>query len=49
MHICVTKRKSVKVIVDKLFITDKNKRTNNLILQFQTKDKNGHTKNKYVR
>ena len=49
MRIRVTKRNSGKIIVDKRFTTDKNNRNINLVLRFQTKDKNGHTQNRYVR
>ena len=49
MRIRVTKRNSGKIIVDKRFQTDKNTRIVILVLRFQTKDKNGHTKNRYVR
>ena len=38
-----------KKIVDKRFQTDNNNRIIILALRFQTKDKNGHTKNRYVR
>ena len=49
MRIRVNKRNSGKVIVDKRFQTDKNTRIIILVFRFQTKDKNGHTKNGNVR
>ena len=49
MQIRVTKRKSGKVIIDKHFAIDKNAKIINLILRFQSKGKNGHTRNRYVR
>ena len=49
MRIRVTRQKSGKVIIDKHFKIAKNTKIINIKFRFQTKDKNGHTRNRYVR
>ena len=49
MRIRVTRQKSGKVIIDKHFKIAKNTKIINITFRFQTKDQNGHTRNRYVR
>ena len=49
MRIRVTKQKLGKVIIDKHFKKAENTKIINITLRFQTKDKNGHTRTRYVR
>ena len=49
MRIRVTREKSGKVIIDKQFKIAKNTKIINITFRFQTKDKDGHTRTRYVR
>ena len=49
MRIRVTRQKSGKVIIDKHFKIAKNTEIINITFRFQTKDKYGHTRTRYVR
>ena len=49
MRIRVTRQKSGKVILDKHFKIAKNTKIINITLRFRTKDKEGHTRTRYVR
>ena len=49
MRLRVTRQKSGKVIIDKHFKIAKNTKMINITLRFQTEDKDGHTRTRYVR
>ena len=49
MRIRVTRQKSGKVIIDKDFKIAKNTKIINITLRFQTKDKDEHTRTRYLR
>ena len=49
MRLRVTRQKSGKIIIDKQFKIAKNTKVINITFRFQTKDKDGHTRTRYVR
>ena len=49
MRIRVTRQKSGKVIIDKHFKIAKETKIINITFRLQTKDKDGHTRTRYVR
>ena len=49
MRLRVTRQKSGKVIKDKHFKIAKDTKIINIKFRFQTKDKDGHTRTRYVR
>ena len=49
MRLRVTRQKPGEVIIDKHFKIAKDTKIIHITLRFQTKDKDGHTKTRYVR